>query len=71
MEICLTKITDTCTAAQYLLNEVSHFHLRPLLGHVSLYLGVCVIDDGQEHVLHRKREKRSEGHIEQHEQQQV
>ena len=40
---------------QYLLNEISHFHLRPLLGHVSLHLRVCVIDDGQEHVLHRQR----------------
>lgn len=41
----------------YLLNEVSHFHLGPLLGHVSLHLGVGVIDDGQEHVLYRKKEK--------------
>lgn len=40
---------------QYLLNEVSHFHLRSLLGHVSLHLRVRVIDDGQEHVLHRQR----------------
>lgn len=40
---------------QYLLNKVSHFHLGPLLGHVSLHLRVCVIDDGQEHVLFRKR----------------
>lgn len=43
---------------QYLLNEVTHFHLRPLLGHVSLHLRVCVIDDGQEHVLYRENEKR-------------
>lgn len=39
---------------QYLLNEVRHLHLRPLLGHVRLHLGVGVIDDGQEHVLQRK-----------------
>lgn len=36
---------------QYLPYEVSHFHLRPLLGHVSLHLRVCVINDRQEHVL--------------------
>jgi len=41
---------------QYLLKEISHFHLRPLLGHVGLHLRVCVIDDGKEHVLYRKDE---------------
>lgn len=39
---------------KYLLDEVSHFHLRSLLRHVGLHLRVRVIDDGQEHVLHRK-----------------
>lgn len=38
---------------QYLFDEVSHFHLRPLLRHVGLHLRVRVVDDGQEHVLHR------------------
>lgn len=46
--MCSAKINDV---AQYLLNEVSHFHLRPLLGHISLHLRVCIIDDCQEHVL--------------------
>lgn len=37
--------------SEYLLDEISHFHLRSLLQHISLHLGVGVIDDGQEHVL--------------------
>ena len=49
---------------QYLLDEVHHLHLRPLLGHVGLHLRVGVIDDGQEHVLTRKRkEKINPGHF--------
>lgn len=35
----------------YLLDEVAHLHVTPLLRHVRLHLGVRVIDDGQEHVL--------------------
>lgn len=42
---------------KYLLNEICHFHLRPLLGHVSLHLRVCVINNSQEHVLYRNKEK--------------
>lgn len=42
-------------ADQYLLDEVSHFHLRPLLRHVGLHLRVRVVDDGQEHVLYRNK----------------
>lgn len=42
---------------QYLLDEVSHFHLWPLLGHVGLHLRIGVIDDGQEHVLYRRTER--------------
>lgn len=43
---------------RHLFKEVSHLHLRPLLGHVRLHLGVRVVDYRQEHVLHSgKREK--------------
>lgn len=42
---------------QYLLDEVGHFHLRPVLGHVRLHLRVRIINDGQEHVLHKQRDK--------------
>lgn len=41
---------------QYLLDEVGHFHLRPVLGHVRLHLRVRIINDGQEHVLHKQRD---------------
>lgn len=47
LSVC-AKMNDV---ARYLLDEVSHFHFRPLLGHISFDLRVCVIDDGQEHVL--------------------
>lgn len=43
-----------------LLNEISHFHLRPLLRHVGLHLRIGVVDDGKEHVLYGQ-EVRSDG----------
>lgn len=69
--ICPVKMNDTNgMKIQYLFNEISHFHLSPLLGHVGLHLRVCVINDGQEHVLYRQDEKRCScvGACKQHEQ---
>lgn len=57
-----SHLSQHSVKADYLLNEISHFHLRTLLRHVGLHLRIGVVDDGEEHVLSGKKVKRDEGH---------